>query len=127
MRLATNLQSQQIDQRAQSDYQLSGDILMEAAGVCMVGEIESHFTSKHQRVSVLCGPGNNGGDGLVVARHLAARLNKNVQFFFPVEGQTADEIRFSRLFEKQLPRVQQMSVIGHPLSVRHLQNHIQSG
>jgi NAD(P)H-hydrate epimerase len=44
--------------------------LMENAGRGVAQEIVRRWSAR--RVTVLCGPGNNGGDGLVAARHLAA-------------------------------------------------------
>ncbi|MFC3077944.1 NAD(P)H-hydrate dehydratase [Phenylobacterium terrae] len=48
-----------------------GVVLMERAGQAVVEEVVRRFTPR--RTVVLCGPGNNGGDGYVIARLLKAR------------------------------------------------------
>jgi len=47
------------------------DQLMELAGLSVSQAVfKLHPTSSGNRILVACGPGNNGGDGLVAARHL---------------------------------------------------------
>ncbi|MGQ0628116.1 MAG: NAD(P)H-hydrate epimerase, partial [Phycisphaerales bacterium] len=53
-------------------YALPTIVLMETAGAALARESIALCGHHPRRIAVLCGPGNNGGDGLVAARHLAA-------------------------------------------------------
>jgi len=53
---------------------IPGAVLMEAAGASVVAAIMERWPlpdKSIQKAAVLCGPGNNGGDGFVIARLLA--------------------------------------------------------
>ena len=74
----TRAQSRAVDQYAVEVLGLPGLVLMENAGINAAGAVfdvlQSNFMVDEDsaRVAVLCGGGNNGGDGYVAARHLAA-------------------------------------------------------
>jgi NAD(P)H-hydrate epimerase len=59
----------ELDRRAVEEYHLPILVLMENAGRA-VADAARHLLKKNARALVLAGPGNNGGDGLVAARHL---------------------------------------------------------
>jgi NAD(P)H-hydrate epimerase len=72
--ILTAEQMREVDRVTIEERGVPGLILMENAG-SRVYELLAHRFSplNRQRVAVLCGKGNNGGDGLVVARHLITR------------------------------------------------------
>ena len=73
MKIVTPDEMRRLEQEA-SRYGLSTDDLMERAGLAIALETgEALGAVAGKRILVLVGPGNNGGDGLVAARHLARR------------------------------------------------------
>jgi len=64
-------EAQNIDLELFDEYQFSVDQLMELAGFsCAVAISKSYQPQDDKKILICCGPGNNGGDGLVAARHL---------------------------------------------------------
>lgn len=59
----------EIDRRAIEEFGVPGIVLMENAGRG-AAEILTQLNSDKEPVLILCGKGNNGGDGFVIARHL---------------------------------------------------------
>jgi ADP-dependent NAD(P)H-hydrate dehydratase / NAD(P)H-hydrate epimerase len=72
MRLITAAQSHEVDELSCKVYGLTSEVLMEAAGIQAARECQQNFYPELTRglTVVICGPGNNGADGLVMARHL---------------------------------------------------------
>ena len=58
------------DRHTIEDLGVPGIVLMENAATGVVDALREAFPEA-RRVLILCGPGNNGGDGLAAARHLA--------------------------------------------------------
>ncbi|KPP74327.1 NAD(P)H-hydrate epimerase-like [Scleropages formosus] len=68
-------EAQHIDEELFTEYQYSVDQLMELAGLSCATAVARAYPldsllKPRPTVLVVCGPGNNGGDGLVCARHL---------------------------------------------------------
>lgn len=71
-----------IDEKAIHEYGIPSLLLMENAGRACAEEAAKLAGEKGARVAVFAGKGNNGGDGLVAARHLANRGFEPEVFFF---------------------------------------------
>ena len=81
MRVLTAAQMREADRRTIEEIGIPSLVLMENAGRQVVAAIEAvHSDLVERDVAVLCGPGNNGGDGFVVARTLLQR-NVGVSVF----------------------------------------------
>lgn len=71
MKLTTAIQMQGLDRRAIDDFGIPGVVLMENAGLGTVHLLERACGSPDGKFAmILVGPGNNGGDGFVIGRHL---------------------------------------------------------
>jgi len=72
--LLTAAEMRQLDRDTIDGGHAPGETLMERAGAGVVEAMERRYgPTLGLRVLVVCGPGNNGGDGFVAARHLRAR------------------------------------------------------
>jgi len=71
MRLVNGSQMREIDHCAINFFHIPGIVLMENAGLGTVQMMERHLGPLSKKlIPIFIGPGNNGGDGLVIARHL---------------------------------------------------------
>lgn len=70
MKVAKVEEMKDLDRRASQEFGISEDLLMENAGQAVCHVISQEIGIRGNRFVVLCGGGNNGGDGLVVARKI---------------------------------------------------------
>ena len=70
MKVVTAAEMRQIDQDTIEGIGIPGIVLMETAGSAIVRAIQQHYPTR-QRIGIFVGKGNNGGDGIVIARQLA--------------------------------------------------------
>jgi len=76
--LLTSPQIREADAYTIANEPISSVNLMERAAKAFVGWFVNHFPDKRQAISIYCGTGNNGGDGLAIARILHGHHYKSV-------------------------------------------------
>lgn len=93
----TRAQCRAVDHYAINDLGIPGVVLMENAGRNATDLIERWLrtrlkgTNRHGKVAIICGRGNNGGDGFVIARHLVNRgYDVSVDLFGDPSALTGD-------------------------------------
>ena len=102
MKLVTAEQMRGLDNTAIQNYNVPSLELMENAGRRTIDVMLDRYGDPlGKQVAIFVGPGNNGGDGLVIARLLAARLARPVVFLLlPSEKLKGDSAHnYSRLLE----------------------------
>ena len=67
-------------------YGVPTNVLMENAGSAVARAAIENFDIKGKKILILCGTGNNGGDGFVAARELAGFCNVNIILLRPPEN-----------------------------------------
>lgn len=77
-----------LDKRCYEEFALSEDLLMEHASLEMARVIEQKF-DKGSSILIVCGPGNNGADGIALARLLYKAYDINLYMPFSPKSQMA--------------------------------------
>lgn len=92
MKIVTNEQMSALDQSTIKDYNIPGILLMEHASLALMKEaVRFSRNRKINRFLICCGPGNNGGDGLALARHLIRQQKEVHLFLFSTPDKLRDE------------------------------------
>lgn len=95
MRYLTAEEMREADRRCIHDIGIPGAVLMNNAGTAVFREVDKG------PVGIVCGKGNNGGDGFVVARlAMLAGLETRVVLLADPESITGDAAIFMRVYER---------------------------
>ncbi len=80
LKLTSAAQMREMDRRTIEEFGVPSLVLMENAALRVVEVIAQRFGPlRGKRITVVCGKGNNGGDGFAIARHLATRYAADVR------------------------------------------------
>jgi len=121
MRAVTAAVMQALDRKAIEEYGIPGLLLMENAGR---GIAEFVFNlSRRCRVTVFAGKGNNGGDGFVVARHLANRGCQVLILLFGDAAKLKDDpaVNFQIAVKMRIPVI----VVGEDAAKEELVSYVE--
>jgi len=90
VKVTTGREMKEIDEITINEYGMDSKVLMERAGISVLLALEEELGNlSGQRFLVLCGGGNNGGDGFVVARNLL-NVARDVLVVFLGKSRTPD-------------------------------------
>ncbi len=97
MKIVTAAEMQALDRRTIQEGSIPGRVLMERAGTRVVEEVERRFgSSKGKRIIILCGKGNNGGDGFVAARLLHQRRARVQALMLAPASELSSDAKYMR-------------------------------
>ena len=109
MKLAFAAEMREIDRTAIEDVGMPGVALMENAGKGATDALLYAIEGVADRIAIVCGAGNNGGDGYVIARHLIGR-DYDVEVFLlanpeRIKGDAAINLRIIQAMEVPITRL----------------------
>lgn len=98
MEIVSTNEMRAMDQKAIHEYGIPSVVLMEHAALAIMDYMREHI-SKNDNIVILCGPGNNGGDGFALARLLVQEEYEKVkiQCNVPFEKMSDDEKTYAKI------------------------------
>src|SRR4029079_2781145 len=96
MKILTAKQIREIDRLSSTQFGIPGILLMENAGMRVVEALQKRFDDfEDLNIGIVCGKGNNGGDGFVVARQLIQKGMAPAIFLLGQEEDVSGDARIN--------------------------------
>lgn len=121
MKVVTAQEMREIDAKTIERYCIPSTVLMERAGLAVASKIKEIFNRK--KIIVIAGSGNNGGDGLVVARNLYNE-GWDVKVFLTsrpedLKGDALLQYKVAVKFGVDIQPIKELLVCQSPVLTRH--------
>jgi NAD(P)H-hydrate epimerase len=104
MKILTTSELRKADQFTIDNEPITSYDLMERAGMNLANYISKDLDLNHKKLQIICGTGNNGGDGLVIARQLKSK-NINIQIVIIELGKRSSD------FDANLQKVENLDIL----------------
>ena len=104
MKILSATQIADLDSYTMKNEPIESIDLMERAALRCTEWLAEHFDLPWRFV-ILCGPGNNGGDGLAISRQLAARGREVITYALPDKGSTDNRVNYTRLKQQNITHI----------------------
>ena len=119
MKVCRVAEMRRMDKQATDEFGIPPEILMENAGEAVYAFIQKEVGIEGKRFAVLCGPGNNGGDGFVIARLLHSRGGEVKVFLL------TDRVKYQGAAKKNLEIIERFPIsIKEITSIRQIKKDI---
>lgn len=99
MKILSSAQIRELDQKTIAIQNISSWDLMERASLKATEYILSYVESSHISFNIFCGKGNNGGDGLAIARLLSGKKFNVKVFLLKAESYSIDNLQNQKLLK----------------------------
>ena len=113
MKVSSVAEMRALDRKAIEGFGISEDLLMENAGEAAFRALEREVGAAGKRIMLICGGGNNGGDGFVMARRLHAAGTEVKVFVVGDDRRLGGSAQKNRGILSRLPiRVETLQEVG---------------
>ncbi|ACK42890.1 MULTISPECIES: NAD(P)H-hydrate dehydratase [Dictyoglomus] len=93
MKLVTSEEIKRLEERLEREYSIPPILLMENAASFLFSFLKEKFEDiENRKIAILCGPGNNGGDGVALARYLYSNGIRKITIFSYLWGKKISDL-----------------------------------